>query len=303
MFSGRTVNPVDCQNKDRMMKTEARTGAEQLLKEATEVLKAANKNGDRRPDAILNQLSQLSLVLRRELEDTKPRQNCGDATNTRPVKESRSAQLAAEITSEKSIPSLEPLGRRDTLLHRDSAHDFTLARIDRLLVILFCMLAWLVEPNINDSSLALSGLMFVRFVPVFILGGSMCGHALAGAVVGAGLFFGLLGMGAMSFVMWDTYLLTLGATLVRHAAGIANLLYLFAAAGTFLCVAGLFAARRENEQSHKRCVRLATQVCVLVQLALVAELGHIGWRYATHADQRIANVATAKRTHRGIMPH
>ena len=180
--------------------------------------------------------------------------------------------------------------------------DFTLVRADRLLMCGLCLLAWLIEPTLSDSPPSVAALMFVRFVPIFILFGSLYGHALAGAIIGSGLFFALLGAGAMSAVMWDTNLLESGVKLLGHATGIANLLYAFAAMGLLLCVAAVFSARKSTGQSGPRRWRMATQLCVLVQLALIVELGYTGWRCAGGSEPRAPSMAAFKKVGREMMP-
>src|SRR5580704_47781 len=54
------------------MKIEDRAAAKQLLKEATEALKTADKNREGPLDKTLERLSQLSFALRRELADGEP---------------------------------------------------------------------------------------------------------------------------------------------------------------------------------------------------------------------------------------
>jgi hypothetical protein len=288
------------QNEDCKMKTERRAAAEQLLNEATEVLKAAGKNREAGADKTLDQLFRLSLALRSELAEAEPDHHAACINDSRPTAESSLHAITPTTIVNEDVPPKDQQHhlRHESWLSRAVVPDFTLARADRLFMIGMCVLAWLIEPAVSDSPLALSGLMFVRVVPVFILGGSLFGHALAGAIVGAGLFFGLLGAGAMSAVMWDTGLLESSAKLLGHASGVANMLYLFAAVGLSLCVVGSFAVWLRKRPSRIQYWQWTTQICVLVQLALIVELGYTGWRYAAHPERRSANVTTMKKLNR-----
>ncbi|HTQ39179.1 MAG TPA: hypothetical protein VMJ32_09120 [Pirellulales bacterium] len=286
------------------MKTKDRISDEELLNEANEVLKAAKKNGDCIPEALLDQVFQLSLALRRELDGAEPNFKSVTSAEAFPAAEGTSKMLdEARVKIEQSPARQQPIKRPESSVCWRAVHDFTLVRADRLLLIGLCLLAWLIEPTFSDSPLALSALMFVRVVPIFILGGSVYGRALTGAFIGAGLFFGLLGAQAISVVMWDTHLLLPVTTLLKHSAGIANLLYAFAALGLVVCVVGSFAIRQGKNRAHRISWRLATQVCVLVQVALVAELGHSAWRYIAQTDKHSNTVATAKMYHRENIPN
>jgi hypothetical protein len=113
--------------------------------------------------------------------------------------------------------------------------------------------------------------------------------------VGAGLFFGLLGAGAMSAGMWDTGLLASCAKSLRHASGVASMPYLFATVGLLLCVVGSFVVWLRKRPSRVHYWKWAAQVCVLVQLALIVDTG---WRYAAHLERCSTNVTTMKKVNR-----
>jgi hypothetical protein len=146
------------------MKTERRAAVEQLLNEA---LKAAVKNGESGANKALDQLFRLSLALRSELAEAEPGHQSTCVAESRPATDS-SLLVSTPPTSMNEGPppdDQQQVGRHDSWLSRAIVPDFTLARADRLFMIGMCVLAWLIEPDVRDSPLALSELMFIRSCP------------------------------------------------------------------------------------------------------------------------------------------
>jgi hypothetical protein len=81
--------------------------------------------------------------------------------------------------------------------------DRTVRSIFRLLLGGLCVMAWLIQPEPSDTPFAISMLMFLRFVPLFVAAGSIWGRAGRGAMIGIGLFFFVMGTEALSILMWD----------------------------------------------------------------------------------------------------
>jgi hypothetical protein len=168
--------------------------------------------------------------------------------------------------------------------------DFTLHPIARLVISGMCILAWVIQPEPSDSAVATGLLMFLRSVPIFIVGGSACGRAATGALVGVAIFFALMWAVSVSLVMWDAHLPSSSMRLVQHATRLANLLYLLGGLGLILCIAMTVALHRRRWMISQRYFRMSMQVLAIVQLAIVLELGYTGLRHAIGADQK--NVGT-----------
>jgi hypothetical protein len=165
-------------------------------------------------------------------------------------------------------------------------NDSTLHPIVWLLFSGLLALAWLIQPETNDSPIAISFLMFLRFVLIFILGGSMWGRVATGAVIGVILFFALMGAESLSVLMWDVPLSKLSTKLVQHADWIANALYLLGLLGLVACGAVTYVLRHKKLHMSRRYVQLSLQVLATVQIALVIELAYIGFWSTIELDSQ-----------------
>ena len=198
---------------------------------------------------------------------------------------------AQTITSTKQ--ALCQIRQVDKLWLQAKIHDSTLHPIVWLLFTGLLGLAWLIEPDTNDSPIAISLLMFLRFVPIFILGGSLWGRVGTGAVLGVSLFFALMGAESLSVLMWDAPLSILTTTLVRHADWLANALYLLGLFGLVACGIGTFVLRHEKLGMSRRYVQFSLQVLAAVQIALVIELAYIGLWSTIELDSKNSAVMNA----------
>src|SRR5262249_27527039 len=79
------------------------------------------------------------------------------------------------------------------------------------------ILSWIIQPRPFDSTLAITLLMFLRFVPVFVLVGSCFGRAGAGTIVGVALFFAMMAAESLSFVAWDAELVSSASQIAQQA--------------------------------------------------------------------------------------
>lgn len=271
-----------------------RAAAEELLKEATEALKTLAAAKGKLLEEKTNRLFREVAGLRRQLSEgvmDSVMDEPADATACSALNNPGRPPLSEVITG--SAPhdaedAQRPRSWRTHWLKADQAKDSALHPIVRLVICGLCILAWMIQPETTDSSGATTLLMFLRFVPIFIIGGSLHGCARKGALIGVALFFTLLGLEALSIVIWDVHLPESALKMVRHAGVLANLLYGLALVGLLLCGAVTFAVRRERRKVSERYLRLAMQVLVMVQLALVVEIGYTGLRHAIGADRNNA---------------
>ena len=155
--------------------------------------------------------------------------------------------------------------------------DSTLHPIAWLMLSGLLVFAWILQPVKTDSVLTISSLMFLRFVPLFIVVGSFWGRAGTGAIVGTGLFFGLMGLESLSVLMWEVDLSKHSPKLVRHAAWVGDALFLLGLLGLLACGAMTFMLRRENKALSKRYVQRCLQFLLILQMMLVVELTYTGF--------------------------
>lgn len=148
----------------------------------------------------------------------------------------------------------------------------------RLLLVGIALLSWLIQPSAADSIPAIALLMFLRFVPVFVLIGSRFGRAGAGAVVGMAIFFVMMGAGALSFVTWDAAMVGSATHAARQAVNLGNLLYVLAALSLALCLAVIFHFNRNTSQPTGQHARYLLQIMLAVQLVVLVELAYLGYR-------------------------
>ena len=270
------------------MTSEERAAAEELLGEVTKALEAFEATKENAPDETWNRLYRMSIDLRRKLSE--------DATDRRPLsKPMDSLPLEnSESPAANAIQDPHPSSLRENHLS-----DFTLGPIARLLVCGVCILAWLIPPSPTDPAGSLSLLMFLRFVPIFVVGGSLCERARKGTIIGLGLFFVLMAADSLSFPMRDIYTIDPESfRSVRHLINLANLLCLFGLVGLLLCGAATISLRRGNHHGYRRYLRLTLQAVVAVQLAFVIELGYTSVNHFTGgAHNKSGRMATQKVSH------
>ena len=162
-------------------------------------------------------------------------------------------------------------------LQRTQIRDSTLHPIGWLLLCGLLILAWLLQPAKTDTALTTLSLMFLRFVPVFIVVGSLWGRAGAGAVIGIGLFFALLGIESLSVLTWEVNLAKYNAWLVPHATWVTDALFLMGLVCLMICGATTFVLRREKNAPSKRHVRRCLQLLVIIQTVLIVDLTYSGF--------------------------
>ena len=142
--------------------------------------------------------------------------------------------------------------------------------------------------------------MFLRFVPIFTVGGSMCGCVARGTVIGMGLFFVLMAADSLSLLTWDVHhIIPEGFKAIRHATNVAMVLYLFGGFGALASVAAGFALRQNKHHMCARYTRLSLQALIAVQLSLVIELGYTSLQQFTGAGRHHAGMMTTLK----ITPH
>ena len=271
-----------------------RGAAQQLLNEVTESLKAFEAAKERVSDGKRNRLVRQAIVLRRQLaDDSIAPPTCKAASAWR---SDGTASTNADSTLAVSHDG-QPSGRQPGFWRRwwargSQLNDCALHPIVRLVISGVCLLAWTIKPGTTDPPLAISLLMFLRFVPIFTVGGSLYERAATGTAVGIGLFFALLGAESLSIPMWDARLAFPASriTAVWHAEHLASIIYVLGAVGLLLCAVVTRGLRRERHAAYQHYLRLSVLALVIVQLALVAELGYAGLRHAIDADQDGAGV-------------
>src|SRR5690242_6025370 len=111
--------------------------------------------------------------------------------------------MRPEIMTSTTLPNGNSTAGALAGVFRQHFTDSRLSSPVRLLLAVIAILSWLIQPTAADSIPAITLLMFLRFVPVFVLIGSRFGHAGAGAIVGMAIFFIMMGAGSLSFVTWD----------------------------------------------------------------------------------------------------
>ncbi len=191
------------------------------------------------------------------------------------------------ITPDERAAALELLTQvRERWLVANQIEDSTLHPVVRLALSGLWVLAWVIQPDTTDSPVALCLLTFLRFVPIFIVGGSLYGRAGTGALIGLGLFFALMAAESLSIVIWDANLFESSAKL----GTLSNLLYLDGLIGILLCGAAMLAMRQGKLLVPNRFLRLSMQVLVAIQLALVIELAYTGFQSAVGTDRQNAGV-------------
>jgi hypothetical protein len=176
---------------------------------------------------------------------------------------------------------------------RARIRDSTLHPVAWLLLSGLLALAWIVQPTRTDSTLTISSLMFLRFVPLFIVVGAIWRRAGTGLIVGVALFFALMGLESLSVLMWDVALPRPATRLVPHAAWLSNALYLLGILGLLTCGVTTFMLRREKAAMSRRYLQRCLQMLGLVQIALVVELTYTGLGVGTelpivHAAEVVA---------------
>jgi len=196
------------------------------------------------------------------------------------------------------LPDPSPRRRVTSLPARRLTHinDSTLHPLAQVMIAGICFLAWLIEPSTNDSLVASSLLMFLRFVPVFVVGGSFYGRAGTGTIIGISLFFTLMATESVSVLLWDAHpvLQVCNFRPVEHAGNLAKVLYTFAGCGVLLGAAAIGAARKKSRRSYQKYVGWMRQLLVAVQLALIVELGYTALTHAVADDQQPYAVKQAK---------
>ncbi len=184
--------------------------------------------------------------------------------------------MHASLPSERAAVQ-QQLQSVDERLLRSWLNDCTLHPVVWLILSGLWALAWIMQPEASDTTWALSSLLFLRFVPMFVVVGSLWGRAGTGALVGIGVFFVLMGVESLSLLMWDARLPRSSATLVRHASGVGNALFLIGLAGLLGCGAATFLLRRDRQARSRRFVRRCLEVLAIVQIALLVELTCTSW--------------------------
>ena len=159
---------------------------------------------------------------------------------------------------------------------RTQIKDSTLHPVVAMLFSGLWVLAWVIEPHASDSPAAIALMTFLRFVPIFTVGGSLCGRTGTGTMIGVGLFFALMGAESLSIMIWDADILKSSAKLVHHAATLANLLYL----DGLLCGTAILALRPEMSPEFKRYWQLSLLLLAAVHVLLVFEITYACLRNA-----------------------
>lgn len=155
---------------------------------------------------------------------------------------------------------------------RAEIRDSTLHPIGWLLLSGLLVLAWVLQPTKTDTALTTLSLMFLRFVPIFIVVGSLRGRAGTGAIVGIGLFFALMGIESLSALTWEVNLSGHSAWLAQHAAWVIDALYLTGLVCLMICGALTFMLRRPRNTSSRLSVRRCLQLLLIIQTVLVVDL-------------------------------
>jgi hypothetical protein len=282
------------------MTSEERAAAEELLTEVVAALKLLQDSKEDSADETRQHLEQMSIDLRRQLyidatDRSRPeqKQTVGPAVGESPLSKPNAAV-------HQGGPSTDRVARLEQWLREDHSSDFVVSPLVRIIVLAACLLAWIIQPEATDHSLALSLLMFLRFVPIFIVGGFLCGRVARGAVIGTGLFFILMMTDSLSLLTWDfQHIIREDLKTVRHASNLATILFLVGGVGLALTVTATFARRQNRSHAYERYLSLSLQALVAVQLAFVIELGHTSLRHFTDADRYHAGLAKTLR----IIPH
>jgi len=154
-------------------------------------------------------------------------------------------------------------------------------------------LAWLIQPAKGDSTIAVSLLMFLRFVLGFVLVGSLWRRVGTGMLVGVCLFFLLMCLNSVSILMWDAPLSTFISNPIQHAQWLADALFVLAVAGLIACALMTFALRSGRLALSRRLVRSSLQTLTVLQVMLLVELSYTGLAYATKSDQHDIPIARA----------
>jgi hypothetical protein len=255
------------------MTPEERAAAEELLKEVTSALTALDATKENALDERRDRLYQASIDLRRQLSDDAVKCSLSEPMDAFRSDCNESLALNLLAAANHDVQSADRGSRPNQRRRDDRLDDFTLSPLARLLVCGVCLLTWVIPPGSTYAPFDLSLLMFLRFVPVFIVGGSLCGHAMRGTIIGMGLFFVLMAADSLSLLMWDIHrIVPVAFKPVRHATNLANFLYLFGAAGLLVSGAATLAHRQNKHQAYKRYLRLSLQALMTVQLAIVIEL-------------------------------
>lgn len=284
------------------MTPQNRAAAQKRLHEINEALKGFKAVTGNAYQEKKSRLFRQAIDLRRKLaEDAIAPPDCRPAAASRAECTEAAAVEPAPAVNQPAQPAApQSWLRRQWQARGRQFNDCALHPIVRLVICGACLLAWTIKPGATDPPLAISLLMFLRFVPIFIVGGSFFERAAAGMLIGSGLFFALLGAESLSLAMWDAHLAIPVASfkVVWHAEYLANVLYLLGVVGLLLCAVVTHALRREQQYAYQRYLRLSVQALVMVQLALVAELGYTGLRHAIGTDQNSAGIVeTLKSLH------
>jgi hypothetical protein len=270
-----------------------RAALEKLLAEVTKALSPLAATNGNSHDEATRRLYRMSIDLRRRLSEDAAHRSSHELIDTVSSDSNKSPTAAAnregQSIDRRSQPERPPQGVQ--------VDGFELSPpLARRLLFGVCVLAWVIAPRTSDAPWALSLLMFFRFVPIFIVGGSLCGYTRRGGILGIGLFFGLMAFDSLSLPMWDIQRINPESRkLVRHATNLAGILYFVGAVGLLLTVAAALARRRDKHQAYKRCLRLSLEALIAVQLAFVVELGYTSLRHFTGAERNHAGmIATLK---------
>jgi hypothetical protein len=297
------------------MTPDDQAAAQKLLKEVTESLRALdNSSGDgldekrselfRRAISLRRQLSIDGDSLERRMQDFRHAAGRGTpAPDVEPEILPAAAQSASIIAEQSAETAKKPCSFR--LPCPAQIADCSLNPVTRLVIGGIFMLAWVIQPAAHDPALAVILLMFLRFVPLFVIGGSLCGRTGVGTIVGIGMFFALMGAESLSLLMWDGELTLpeVNRKLVRHAGDVSRVLYVLGAVGLFACVATAVALRGEQHNAYAHYLRLSLHVLVAVQLALVAELAYTSLRHFTGVSGQEGMLATVKVLQRKTSRH
>jgi hypothetical protein len=282
-----------------MMTPEERTAAEELLEEVTVALKAFDAAKENSLEETPSRLYRSSIDLRRQLSEDAVNRSLTESMNSRRSDCSESLAVEPSAAASRDGQSADRGTRPERRRPDDDLNEFTLSPLARLLICGVCLLMWVVPPGLTYAPFDLSLLLFLRFVPIFIVGGSLCGYTMRGTILGMGLFFVLMAADSLSLLMWDiNQVVAVAFKPVRHVTNLANFLYLFGAAGLLVSGAATLALRRDKHQAYERYLRLSLQALMAVQLALAIELGYTSLRHFTGADRNHLDMTTLT-----IAPH
>jgi hypothetical protein len=297
------------------MTPEEQAAAQKLLKEVTESLRSLEDSnsdglGEKRSELFRRAISlrrQLSIdgdSLERRMQDFR---NAAGRSAAAPALEPELAPARANGAAIAAGPAAETDKKPCSVRLPCPAQiaDCSLHPVARLMIGGIFMLAWVIQPAAHDPALAVILLMFLRFVPLFVIGGSLCGRTGVGTLVGIGLFFALMGAESLSLLMWDGHITLpeVNRKLVRHAGDVSRVLYLLGAVGLLACLATAVALRGEQHNAYAHYLRLSLHVLVAVQLALVAELAYTSLRHFTGISGQDGMLATVKVLQRKTSRH